>query len=99
MKFTPETVRKVATLARLKLSDAEVERLAGELSAILEHVEQLNQLDTSGVEPTSHAVAMQSPERLDRPRTWLTREQALKNAPEQRDGLVAVPRIIGDAVE
>jgi aspartyl-tRNA(Asn)/glutamyl-tRNA(Gln) amidotransferase subunit C len=77
-----EEVLHVAKLARLKLSDDEVERMTGELSQILEHVEQMEALDLDGVEPTSHVVALENVLRDDVPRDSLSRERALEGAPE-----------------
>jgi aspartyl-tRNA(Asn)/glutamyl-tRNA(Gln) amidotransferase subunit C len=77
-----EQVLHVAKLARLRLSDDEVERMTGELSQILEHVEQMEALDLDGVEPTSHVVALENVLRDDIPRDSLSRERALEGAPE-----------------
>ena len=77
-----EQVLHVAKLARLSLSDDEVERMTGELSQILEHVEQMEALDLDGVEPTSHVVALENVLRDDVPRDSLSRERALEGAPE-----------------
>jgi aspartyl-tRNA(Asn)/glutamyl-tRNA(Gln) amidotransferase subunit C len=66
-----EQVEHVAKLARLKLTDDEVERMAGELSGILEHVERIAELDLDGVEPTSHVIALENVLRPDEPRaSW-----------------------------
>lgn len=77
-----QQVLHVAKLARLRLSDDEVERMTGELSQILEHVEQMEALDLDGVEPTSHVVALENVLRDDVPRDSLSRERALEGAPE-----------------
>ncbi|MGZ5339272.1 MAG: Asp-tRNA(Asn)/Glu-tRNA(Gln) amidotransferase subunit GatC [Thermoleophilaceae bacterium] len=77
-----EQVLHVAKLARLRLSDDEVERMTGELSQILEHVEQMEGLDLDGVEPTSHVVALENVLRDDVPRDSLSRKRALEGAPE-----------------
>lgn len=77
-----EQVLHVAKLARLRLSDDEVERMTGELSQILEHVEQMEGLDLDGVEPTSHVVALENVLRDDVPRDSLSRMRALEGAPE-----------------
>jgi aspartyl-tRNA(Asn)/glutamyl-tRNA(Gln) amidotransferase subunit C len=86
-----EQVLHVARLARLRLSDEEVERMAGELSAILEHVERINELDLDGVEPTSHVVDVENVLRPDEPRPSLPRERALANAPDATDDGFRVP--------
>jgi aspartyl-tRNA(Asn)/glutamyl-tRNA(Gln) amidotransferase subunit C len=86
-----DQVLHVAKLARLKLTDDEVDRMAGELSKILEHVETMNELDLEGVEPTSHVVDLTNVLREDVPRPGLTREQALEQAPDASDGGFRVP--------
>jgi len=86
-----EQVLHVARLARLELSDAEVETMAEELSGILEHVDRISGLDLSGVEPTSHVVALENVLRADEPRPSLTRDRALENAPDTADGAFRVP--------
>jgi aspartyl-tRNA(Asn)/glutamyl-tRNA(Gln) amidotransferase subunit C len=86
-----EQVLHVAKLARLRLSDAEVERMTGELSKILEHVERMDELDLDGVEPTSHVVELQNVLRADVPRESLSRERALEGAPDAADDGFRVP--------
>lgn len=81
-------------LARLDLSAAERERAAGELSQILDHFEQLKELDTEGVEPTSHVMPVVNVLRADEPRPGLSREAALQNAPEAAGGMFQVPRVV-----
>ncbi len=86
-----EQVLHVARLARLRLSDEEVEKMAGELSGILEHVDRIGNLDLEGVEPTSHVVALENVWRADEPRPSLSHEQALASAPEPQAGAFRVP--------
>jgi aspartyl-tRNA(Asn)/glutamyl-tRNA(Gln) amidotransferase subunit C len=86
-----DQVLHVAKLARLKLTDDEVDRMAGELSKILEHVETMNELDLEGVEPTSHVVDLTNVLREDVPRPCLSREQALDQAPDAAEGGFRVP--------
>jgi aspartyl-tRNA(Asn)/glutamyl-tRNA(Gln) amidotransferase subunit C len=86
-----DQVLHVAKLARLKFSDEEIERLAPELSKILEHVEQMDRLDLDGVEPTSHVVELQNVLREDSPRDSLPKERALDQAPDAVDGGFRVP--------
>ena len=86
-----EQVLHVAKLARLRLSDAEVERMTGELSNILEHVERMDELDLDGVEPTSHVVELQNVLRDDVPRESLSRERALAGAPDPAGDGFRVP--------
>jgi aspartyl-tRNA(Asn)/glutamyl-tRNA(Gln) amidotransferase subunit C len=86
-----EQVLHVAKLARLRLTDDEVERMAGELSKILEYVETMNELDLEGVEPTSHVVDLTNVLREDVPRPSLDRETALEQAPDAAEGGFRVP--------
>jgi aspartyl-tRNA(Asn)/glutamyl-tRNA(Gln) amidotransferase subunit C len=86
-----EQVLHVAKLARLRLSDDEVERMSGELSTILEAIEQIGELDLDGVQPTSHVVDLENVLRPDEPRPSLPRERALANAPDATDQGFRVP--------
>ena len=86
-----EQVLHVARLARLKLTDEEVERMASELSGILEHVEHINELDLENVEPTSHVIALENVLRPDRPRPSWSREEVLERAPDPASGSFRVP--------
>ena len=86
-----DQVLHVARLARLELSDEEVEKMAGELSGILEHVDKIGELDLDGVEPTDHVVALENVLRPDEPRPSLPRERALEPAPDPADGSFRVP--------
>lgn len=84
-------VEHVAKLARLKLSDEEVDRMAGELSGILEHVEHISELDLDGVEPTSHVIALENVFRPDEPRPSWDHDEVLDNAPDPASGAFRVP--------
>jgi aspartyl-tRNA(Asn)/glutamyl-tRNA(Gln) amidotransferase subunit C len=75
-------VLHVAKLARLRLTDEEVERMSGELSTILEAIEQIGELDLEDVPPTSHVIDLENVLRPDEPRPCLPRERALENAPD-----------------
>jgi aspartyl-tRNA(Asn)/glutamyl-tRNA(Gln) amidotransferase subunit C len=75
-------VLHVARLARLRLSEREVERMAGELSKVLDHVEKIRELDLEGVPPTSHVVDVAGVVRADEPRPSLPVDVVLANAPE-----------------
>jgi aspartyl-tRNA(Asn)/glutamyl-tRNA(Gln) amidotransferase subunit C len=86
-----DQVLHVAKLARLELSDAEVERMAAELSGILEHVDRIGALDLDDVEPTSHVVALENVLRADEPEPCLPRERALEQAPDPAEGAFRVP--------
>ncbi|TMK69333.1 MAG: Asp-tRNA(Asn)/Glu-tRNA(Gln) amidotransferase subunit GatC [Actinobacteria bacterium] len=84
-------VLHVGRLARLELTDDEVDRMSGELSTILDHVERMNQLDLEGVEPTSHIVPLENVLRADEPRPSWPREQVLEPAPDPAEGAFRVP--------
>lgn len=86
-----EQVLHVAKLARLRLTDDEVERMVGELSGILDHVDRIGNLDLEGVEPTSHVVALENVLRADEPRPSLPREVALASAPDPAEGAFRAP--------
>jgi aspartyl-tRNA(Asn)/glutamyl-tRNA(Gln) amidotransferase subunit C len=86
-----EQVLHVARLARLELSDDEVERMSGELSTILDHVERMNELDLEGVEPTAHVVTLENVLRSDEPRPSWPRERVVDEAPDPAEGAFRVP--------
>jgi aspartyl-tRNA(Asn)/glutamyl-tRNA(Gln) amidotransferase subunit C len=94
MLLTPEEVEHVALLARLELTDEERERFTSQLNSILEHFEQLRGIDTDGVPPMSHAIAMANVLREDEPAPSLSPEDALQNAPDRSDDCFRVPRVI-----
>jgi aspartyl-tRNA(Asn)/glutamyl-tRNA(Gln) amidotransferase subunit C len=87
-------VRKVAKLARLELSDAEVEEFAGQLSAILGYVERMNKLNTEGVEPLAHCLPISNVFRADDIKESLGTEKTLANAPQQDGAFFKVPKIL-----
>jgi aspartyl-tRNA(Asn)/glutamyl-tRNA(Gln) amidotransferase subunit C len=91
MAITREEVLHVAKLARLELSDDEAERLTGELSAILEAVSKVSELDLSDVPPTSHPLALVNAWAEDEPRPSLTLDEVFANAPEREGDLFKVP--------
>lgn len=91
-----EDVVHVARLARLALTDAEAERMREQLNAILAHIDALRAVDTTGVEPTSHAVPVVNVMREDEPRPSLAQEAMLANAPDRAGEFFRVPRIIED---
>ena len=94
MSLTLEEVRHVAGLARLSLSAEEETLMRTQLSAILDAVDELSKVDTSAVEPTSHAAGEVSPWRTDEVRPSFPPEKALGNAPDTVGTSFAVPRII-----
>ena len=87
-------VEKVARLARLRLSEDEKNRFAAQMDQILTNIEQLNKVDTSGVEPTSHAIPIHNAFREDEVTSSSPREEVLGIAPSEEDGHFKVPRII-----
>jgi aspartyl-tRNA(Asn)/glutamyl-tRNA(Gln) amidotransferase subunit C len=86
-----EQVEHVARLARLQLTDVELERMAGELSGILDHVDRISELDLEGVEPTSHVIALENVLRPDKPRPSWSRDEMLGRAPDPASGSFRVP--------
>ena len=86
-----DQVLHVARLARLELSEDEVERMSGELTGILSHIEKIGELDLEGVPPTSHVVEVTNAIRPDEPRPSWPREQILEQAPAVRDDGFEVP--------
>jgi aspartyl-tRNA(Asn)/glutamyl-tRNA(Gln) amidotransferase subunit C len=93
-KIDIEQVRQVGKLARLALSDAEIAQFAVQLSAILEYVEKLNQLDTSKVEPLAHCLPINNCLRADEIKQSLGTEKTLANAPQKDEQFFLVPKIL-----
>jgi len=94
MKITREEVEHVARLARLALDETEIVSLTSQMDAILGYVDQLNELDTTGIEPTAHAVPMENAFRSDRVTPSIGIEHALANAPSQAGDCFKVPKVI-----
>ena len=94
MRITAEEVRATAELARLELSEQELVSLERELSAILDYMADLAQLDTTGVEPMTHAVPLFCPLRADVLGAQLSAETALAQAPRKEGSFFEVPKII-----
>lgn len=94
MKITKEDVLQVADLARLELDEAGIDKLAAQIGTILDYVDTLNQVDTTGVAPTSHAIFLSNAFREDEPHRHLPNDAALDNAPEKDDGAFLVPKVI-----
>ena len=88
-----EEVRHVANLARLGLTNDEIERMSGQLGAILDSIDQIGELDLEDVPPTANALNLTNVLRPDEPRQELPPDQALSTAPDAVDDLFAVPRI------
>jgi aspartyl-tRNA(Asn)/glutamyl-tRNA(Gln) amidotransferase subunit C len=89
-------VEHVARLARLSLTPEEKERMREQLDRILGYIDKLRELDTTGVEPTSHAIPMLNIMREDEIRACLPAAEALANAPDRREDFFRVPRILED---
>ncbi|MEO5345664.1 MAG: Asp-tRNA(Asn)/Glu-tRNA(Gln) amidotransferase subunit GatC [Magnetococcus sp. YQC-9] len=94
MSITEETIRHVATLARLQISGAEIQTYTDQLGRILEMMEALRAIPTEGVAPMSHAVEMTIPERDDGVVNDNRRAAMLANAPDSEEGCFRVPKII-----
>jgi aspartyl-tRNA(Asn)/glutamyl-tRNA(Gln) amidotransferase subunit C len=96
MALSREEVEKVSLLARLQLSEAELETMTAQLTDILGYVDLLGELDTDGVEPMAHALDVADVFREDQARPSLPREEALANAPKHDDECYRVPAVLGD---
>ena len=94
MKISVDQVRYVAELARLELDPGEEARLTGQLNAILEYMSQLSEVDTEGVEPTSHVLPLTNVMRDDDVHECLSNAEALANAPAADQGHFSVPKIL-----
>jgi len=94
MVITIKDVEYVAKLAKLKLSQEEKRRFQKELDKVIRYIDQLNQVDTENVPPTSHVVPMQNVLREDKVKPSLTQKEALANAPDKKDGHFRVPKVI-----
>ena len=94
MNISTDEVRHVAKLARLQLAEEEVGPLTEQLDRILSYVAKLNELDTTGVTPTTHALSLQNAFREDLVTPSLAREEALANAPRHNGEAFVVPRIL-----
>jgi len=95
MAVTKEEVEKIADLARLEFNASEIEHLTKEMNQILLHMDKLNELDTSNVEPLSHPIEMKNVFREDELKPSIKREDALKNAPGKDEEFFTVPKVIG----
>ncbi|HWG45577.1 MAG TPA: Asp-tRNA(Asn)/Glu-tRNA(Gln) amidotransferase subunit GatC [Gemmataceae bacterium] len=94
MSLTAQEVQWVAHLARLQLTDAELETMTRQLSAIVDYVDQLKQVNTDGIEPMAHALAVQNVFRDDEPSASLPVADALANAPQRRGDFYSVPAVL-----
>jgi aspartyl-tRNA(Asn)/glutamyl-tRNA(Gln) amidotransferase subunit C len=94
MKLSREQVQHIAELARLALSDEELALYQGQLSAILEHFERLQELDTEAIPPTATVLPLRSVMRADEPRPPFARASILANAPAAEEGCFKVPAVL-----
>jgi len=93
-RISVENVKHVAHLARLAITDQEAEKFQKQLDAIVTFAEQLNELDTTGVKPTTHVLDMKNIMREDVPEKGLPVEKVLKNAPDHKDNQIRVPAVL-----
>ncbi|HXX90588.1 MAG TPA: Asp-tRNA(Asn)/Glu-tRNA(Gln) amidotransferase subunit GatC [Acidimicrobiales bacterium] len=96
-RLTREDAAYVARLARLALTEDELDTYAEQLAAVLDHAAQVAALDTEGIAPTAHPLPLRNVLRPDEPRPSLPRDEVLAAAPAVEDGRFRVPRILGDA--
>lgn len=94
MKISKEMVKHIAMLSRLEFQENEIELYGEQLSRILDYVDKLNEVNTEGVEPTSHVLSLNNVFREDIVKASLPREEALRNAPDSTDKFFRVPKII-----
>lgn len=95
MKLTKDQVKHVAKLANLPLTDEEVTKFEEQLSETLDYVDQLNEIDTAGVEPTSQVTGLENVLREDETIPLLPQEKVLMNTKSKKDGFFKVPAILG----
>ncbi|HXQ91159.1 MAG TPA: Asp-tRNA(Asn)/Glu-tRNA(Gln) amidotransferase subunit GatC [Acidimicrobiales bacterium] len=96
--LTRDDAAYVARLARIDLTDEELDLYAGQLATVLRHAAQVAALDTEGVEPTAHPLPLRNVTRPDEPRPCLDRAEVLAQAPAVEDGRFRVPPILGEAL-
>lgn len=95
-RITRADVEHVARLARLALSEEEIERFTGQLGQILDHAARIEALDTARVPPTAHPIPITNVLRPDEPRPGLPRDEVLAMAPDAEDGRFRVPPVLGE---
>jgi aspartyl-tRNA(Asn)/glutamyl-tRNA(Gln) amidotransferase subunit C len=96
MSLSRDDVEKVSLLARLRLSDDELDTMTEQLGKIVNYIDQLSELDTTDVVPMAHAVELTNVFVADEPRDSLDRDAALANAPKHDDECYRVPAVLGD---
>ena len=95
MRISKEEVLHVADLARLELADDAIDRFADQLGKILEYIDTLNRVNTTDIEPTSHAISLSNAFREDHTVTEFDCDAALSGAPEAEAGFFLVPKVVG----
>jgi aspartyl-tRNA(Asn)/glutamyl-tRNA(Gln) amidotransferase subunit C len=95
--LTCQDVAHVAGLARLSLTEEELDRFTGQLARVIEHARDVAALDVAGVEPTAHPLPIRNVLRADEPGPCLDRDVVLAQAPDVEDGRFKVPKIVGEA--
>lgn len=93
-EITKEEVKRIADLARIGITDEETDMFQQHLQAFSDFAKQLDELDTTEVEPTSYVIDMKNVLRKDEPAQWTTQQEVLENAPDQQDGHFRVPSIL-----
>ncbi|MCU1379432.1 MAG: aspartyl/glutamyl-tRNA(Asn/Gln) amidotransferase subunit [Acidimicrobiales bacterium] len=96
-RITRDDVAHVAKLARLEVSEAELDLFTGQLAAVLEHADDVASLDTEGVPPTAHPLPLENVLRPDEPRPSLDRDEVLSQAPSVEQNRFRVPPVLGEA--
>jgi aspartyl-tRNA(Asn)/glutamyl-tRNA(Gln) amidotransferase subunit C len=96
-RITTDDVAHVALLAKLELTDDELDRFTGQLGAVLDHARDVEALDTEGVPPTAHPLPLRNVHRPDEPRPGLERDELLAQAPAAEEGRFRVPPALGEA--
>ena len=94
MSLTEKEIRKIAHLSRIKIEDSEIEHFQKELSGIIDWVEMLQEVDTSGVEGTASIADLKLPQRVDEISDGNIRDEVLQNAPNSQYGFFAVPKVV-----
>ena len=94
MNISKDTVKYVANLARLKLTEAELEKFSQQLNDILGYVDQLKEINISNISPMAHVLDIKNVKRKDQPTSSLGLEEILKNAPQKEGKFFKVPKVI-----
>lgn len=94
MQITKSDIEHVAKLARLNLTEDEKEKYTKEMGAIIGFVDKLNELDTTGIQPTAHILPIQNVFREDDVKPSFDREKLFQNAPQKKDGCILVPKVV-----